>query len=119
MWASGSREARLLLPLVQPRQIPSVRERDARTDKHVPLLSLSVSLSSSPLLPLSLSSPISPRRMPQHITPEMLRTPLHEIALTIKLLRLGEIPPFLSKALEPPSPTSVTEAMVLLHGVCL
>jgi ATP-dependent RNA helicase A len=55
------------------------------------------------------------QRMPQHITPEMLRTPLHEIALTIKLLRLGEVPSFLSKALEPPSPTAVTEAMVLLH----
>ena len=45
----------------------------------------------------------------------MLRTPLHEIALTIKLLHLGEVPSFLSHALEPPSPTSVTEAMVLLH----
>jgi ATP-dependent RNA helicase A len=55
------------------------------------------------------------QRMPQHITPEMLRTPLHEIALTIKLLQLGEVPIFLSKALEPPSPTSVTEAMVMLH----
>ena len=79
-----------------------------------PLLSLSpfLSPSPSPSLPLSLSP-----RMPQHITPEMLRTPLHEIALTIKLLRLGEIPSFLSKALEPPSPTSVVEAMVLLHGM--
>ena len=57
-----------------------------------------------------------PRSMPLHITPEMLRTPLHEIALTIKLLRLGEVPLFLSKALEPPSPASITEAMVLLQG---
>lgn len=55
--------------------------------------------------------------MPQHITPEMLRTPLHEIALTIKLLRLGEVAAFLGKALEPPSAASVTEAMVLLHGI--
>ena len=54
-----------------------------------------------------------------HITPEMLRTPLHEVALTIKLLELGEVGPFLAKALEPPSPDSVTEAIVLLHGVCV
>jgi len=34
--------------------------------------------------------------------PEMLRTPLHETALTIKLLKLGSIGHFLSKAPEPP-----------------
>ena len=55
--------------------------------------------------------------MPLHITPEMLRTPLHEIALTIKLLQLGEVGPFLAKALEPPPQQSVTEAIVLLHGL--
>ena len=57
-----------------------------------------------------------PCRMPMHITPEMLRTPLHEVALTIKLLQLGEVAPFLACALEPPQESSVTEATVLLHG---
>lgn len=46
----------------------------------------------------------------------MLRTPLHELALTIKLLKLGEVGPFLAKALEPPSKESITEATVQLHG---
>lgn len=54
--------------------------------------------------------------MPLHITPEMLRTPLHEIALTIKLLQLGEVGPFLARALEPPPKEIVVEAVVLLHG---
>ncbi len=54
--------------------------------------------------------------MPLHITPEMLRTPLHEVALSIKLLQLGEVGPFLARALEPPEKERVVEAMVLLHG---
>lgn len=41
-------------------------------------------------------------RLEEHNTPEMFRTPLHEIALSIKLLRLGAIGQFLSKAIEPP-----------------
>ena len=57
-------------------------------------------------------------RMPLHITPEMLRTPLHEVALSIKLLQLGEVGPFLARALEPPPEETVTEATVLLHGGC-
>ena len=40
----------------------------------------------------------------------MLRVPLHELCLQIKLLQLGEIEPFLSKALEPPEATAVREA---------
>ncbi len=51
-----------------------------------------------------------------HITPEMLRTPLHESALTIKLLQLGEVGPFLARALEAPPEERVVEAVVLLHG---
>lgn len=50
------------------------------------------------------------------MTPEMLRTPLHEIALAIKLLRLGGIGHFLSKAPEPPPIDAVIEAQALLHG---
>lgn len=41
-------------------------------------------------------------KLEEHNTPEMFRTPLHEIALSIKLLRLGAINQFLSKAIEPP-----------------
>ncbi|XP_017045660.2 dosage compensation regulator isoform X1 [Drosophila ficusphila] len=54
------------------------------------------------------------------LTPEMFRTPLHEMALTIKLLRLGSIHHFLSKALEPPPVDAVIEAEVLLREMrCL
>nr|ABV48877.1 maleless [Drosophila simulans] len=55
-----------------------------------------------------------------NLTPEMFRTPLHEMALTIKLLRLGAIHHFLSKALEPPPVDAVIEAEVLLREMrCL
>lgn len=53
------------------------------------------------------------------MTPEMFRTPLHELALSIKLLRLGSISQFLSKALEPPPLDAVIEAQVLLKGKVL
>lgn len=52
----------------------------------------------------------------ENMVPEMFRTPLHEIALSIKLLRLGSIRHFLSKAPEPPPIDAVIEAEVLLHG---
>lgn len=51
----------------------------------------------------------------EHSTPEMLRTPLHEIALAIKLLRLGSIGDFLAKAMQPPPIDAVIEAEVLLR----
>lgn len=55
-----------------------------------------------------------------NLTPEMFRTPLHEMALTVKLLRLGSIHQFLSKALEPPPLDAVIEAEVLLREMrCL
>lgn len=54
-------------------------------------------------------------RLAQYLTPEILRTPLDELGLTIKLLGLGDIGTFLSKAMEPPPPERVTEAVVLLH----
>lgn len=55
------------------------------------------------------------------MTPEMFRTPLHEIALSIKLLRLGGIGQFLAKAIEPPPLDAVIEAERTLRGiiVCL
>ncbi len=50
------------------------------------------------------------------MTPEMFRTPLHEISLAIKLLRLGAIGHFLSKAIEAPPIDAVIEAEVMLRG---
>ncbi|CAG7838037.1 unnamed protein product [Allacma fusca] len=50
----------------------------------------------------------------ENMVPEMFRTPLHEVALTIKLLKLGGIGHFLSKAPEPPPIDAVIEAEVLL-----
>lgn len=55
-------------------------------------------------------------KMDEHVTPEMFRTPLHELALSIKLLRLGSIGQFLSKAIEPPPLDAVIEAEVMLRG---
>jgi ATP-dependent RNA helicase A len=55
-------------------------------------------------------------RMDEHMTVEMFRTPLHELALSIKLLRLGSIGQFLSKAIEPPPIDAVIEAEVMLRG---
>lgn len=59
-------------------------------------------------------------RLEEHLTPEMFRTPLHELALSIKLLRLGSIGQFLSKAIEPPPLDAVIEAEVVLRELkCL
>ncbi|KAK9882966.1 hypothetical protein WA026_001182 [Henosepilachna vigintioctopunctata] len=59
-------------------------------------------------------------KLDEHMTPEMFRTPLHELALSIKLLRLGSIGHFLSKAIEPPPLDAVIEAEVLLREMkCL
>lgn len=55
-------------------------------------------------------------RLQTHMTPEMFRTPLHEIALSIKLLRLGGIGQFLAKAIEPPPLDAVIEAERTLRG---
>lgn len=57
--------------------------------------------------------------MDEHRLAEMLRTPLNEIALTIKLLRLGSVGAFLEKAVEPPPIDAVIEAEVLLRGIIL
>ncbi|KAG4077130.1 hypothetical protein HA402_016117 [Bradysia odoriphaga] len=59
-------------------------------------------------------------KLEEHLTPEMFRTPLHELALSIKLLRLGAIGQFLSKAIEPPPLDAVIEAEVVLRDLkCL
>ncbi|KEH32765.1 ATP-dependent RNA helicase [Medicago truncatula] len=49
--------------------------------------------------------------------PEMLRMPLVELCLQIKLLSLGYIKPFLSTALEPPKIEAIDSAMSLLYEV--
>ncbi|KAF4374954.1 hypothetical protein G4B88_004705 [Cannabis sativa] len=49
--------------------------------------------------------------------PEMLRTPLVELCLQIKLLSLGFIKPFLSEALEPPKDDAMKSAISLLYEV--
>eukprot|EP00794_Sanderia_malayensis_P015883 gene15883-17483_t len=43
--------------------------------------------------------------------PEILRTPLEELCLQIKILSLGRVEPFLSKALQPPSSSSLRNAI--------
>ena len=47
--------------------------------------------------------------------PEMLRTPLEELVLQIKILKLGAAAPFLDKAIEPPSQTAVLSALSSLY----
>ncbi|KAG1682493.1 ATP-dependent RNA helicase A protein [Nymphon striatum] len=54
-------------------------------------------------------------RLEEHTTPEIFRTPLHEICLTIKLLHLGQIGDFLAKAIEPPPMDAVIESEVVLR----
>uniref|UniRef100_A0A8C4R7J1 RNA helicase n=1 Tax=Eptatretus burgeri TaxID=7764 RepID=A0A8C4R7J1_EPTBU len=49
-------------------------------------------------------------KLDEHMTAEIFRTPLHEVSLTIKLLRLGSIGQFLAKAIEPPPMDAVIEA---------
>ncbi|XP_028409154.1 ATP-dependent RNA helicase A-like [Dendronephthya gigantea] len=56
-------------------------------------------------------------RLAEHATPEILRTPLHELALTIKLLKLGDIRDFLNKAIEPPPLDAVVESIALLRDM--
>lgn len=59
-------------------------------------------------------------KLEEYMTPEMFRSPLHELALSIKLLKLGAIGQFLSKALEPPPLDAVIEAEVVLRDLkCL
>lgn len=53
-------------------------------------------------------------RLENHGTPEIFRTPLLELALSIKLLQLGEVKDFLSRAIEPPPLDAVAEAEIAL-----
>ncbi|XP_047960360.1 DExH-box ATP-dependent RNA helicase DExH7, chloroplastic isoform X2 [Salvia hispanica] len=49
--------------------------------------------------------------------PEMLRMPLTELCLQVKLLSLGSIKQFLSMALEPPKEEAIASAVSLLYEV--
>ena len=49
--------------------------------------------------------------------PEMLRTPLEELLLQIKILKLGMAFPFLQKAMEPPKEESVINAIQCLRDL--
>lgn len=55
--------------------------------------------------------------MPQYQLPEILRTPLQELCLHIKSLKLGAIGLFLGKALQPPDSLSVQNATELLKTI--
>lgn len=55
--------------------------------------------------------------MPQYQLPEILRTPLQELCLQIKSLQFGAIESFLAKALQPPDPLSVHNAIELLKTI--
>jgi ATP-dependent RNA helicase A len=50
------------------------------------------------------------QQLDNYLLPEIFRTPLHELALAIKLLKLGDIKVFLSKAIEQPPMDAVAEA---------
>ncbi|CAG5136541.1 unnamed protein product, partial [Candidula unifasciata] len=51
---------------------------------------------------------------PDYLPPEMLRTRLEELCLQIKLLHLGQIVPFISKAMQHPPMEAVTHAITTL-----
>ncbi|XP_028777530.1 DExH-box ATP-dependent RNA helicase DExH1 isoform X2 [Neltuma alba] len=55
--------------------------------------------------------------MPQYQLPEILRTPLQELCLHIKSLQLGTVGSFLAKALQPPDPLAVENAIELLKTI--
>ena len=49
--------------------------------------------------------------------PEMLRTPLEELVLQIKVLKLGMAEEFLEKAIETPPKKSIRDAITLLKNL--
>ncbi|XVE75856.1 hypothetical protein DITRI_Ditri12bG0125100 [Diplodiscus trichospermus] len=55
--------------------------------------------------------------MLKYQVPGILRTPLQELCLHIKSLQLGTVGPFLAKALQPPDPLSVQNAIELLKTI--
>lgn len=56
-------------------------------------------------------------KMDEFIVPEIVRTPLDQISLQIKLLKLGKIQHFLSRVLNSPAEESVTLSLEKLTGL--
>lgn len=56
-------------------------------------------------------------QMPKYTLPEMLRTPLEELSLTILALELGSPADFLARAIEPPPPEAITTAVKNLREI--
>jgi hypothetical protein len=56
-------------------------------------------------------------QMDAYQTPEILRVPLSELCLQLKVLELGEPAVFLAKAPQPPSPEAVQQALSVLKEV--
>lgn len=54
------------------------------------------------------------KAMPEYQLPEILRTPLPELCLQMKLMHFGSIQHFLQKAMEPPQFGRVQDAIELL-----
>ncbi|XP_053390131.1 ATP-dependent DNA/RNA helicase DHX36-like, partial [Mercenaria mercenaria] len=55
--------------------------------------------------------------MLDYLPPEILRTRLEELCLQIKYLKLGEIMPFVKKAMQPPSLAALMSAIVNLQNL--
>lgn len=55
--------------------------------------------------------------MPTYTLPEMLRTPLEELSLSILALELGSPAEFLARAIEPPPPEAITTAVRNLREI--
>lgn len=53
----------------------------------------------------------------EQLEPEILRTPLEHLVLSIKSLRLGYVKPFLEKAMNPPDIQSIGNAISLLEDI--
>ena len=55
--------------------------------------------------------------MSQYQLPEILRTPLPELCLQMKHMHFNKICSLLNKAMEPPDPTKVKDAMEMLKTI--
>ena len=56
-------------------------------------------------------------RLAEYQQPEMLRTPLEELLLQIKVLKLGQVESFLQKAIEAPERKAVNNAIRCLKDL--
>ncbi|XP_065647336.1 ATP-dependent RNA helicase A protein isoform X3 [Hydra vulgaris] len=54
------------------------------------------------------------QKLAKYMIPEILRTPLHILVLSIKLLKLGKVVDILNKAMEPPAMDAVFDSLELL-----